>query len=125
MSQVDLPSSSSDQSGQLEALFAEELGLVIEVASSREEEVLDAYRTAGLNIESIGEVTTSGRIEIAVSGKSCISGALVWVKKITEGNETTKHRIQILCVMRIWLLSEMFNDMTHKGFIIKHEGQHE
>ena len=72
--QVDLPTSSLCGSTRLEALFAEELGLVLEVASEKEQEVIQAYRTAGLNIESIGEVTTSDRIEIGVAGTSCISG---------------------------------------------------
>lgn len=72
--QVDLLSTSADRNSQLETLFAEELGLILEVASEREQEVVEAYRTAGLSIESIGEVTTSGRIEINVGGESCISG---------------------------------------------------
>ena len=73
-SQVDLPSPSEGDSSHIEALFAEELGLVLEVAAEKEQEVVEAYRSAGLNIESIGEVTTSGRIEIGVAGTSCISG---------------------------------------------------
>lgn len=72
--QVDLPSTSADRNSQIETLFAEELGLILEVASERAQEVVEAYRTAGLSIESIGEVTTSGRIEINVGGESCISG---------------------------------------------------
>ena len=72
--QVDLPASSEGDSIHLHALFAEELGLVLEVAPEQEQEVVQAYRTAGLSIESIGKVTTSGRIEIGVAGTSCISG---------------------------------------------------
>lgn len=72
--QVDLPSPSGGDSSHIEALFAEELGLVLEVAAEQEQEVVEAYRSVGLNIESIGEVTTPGRVEIGVAGTSCISG---------------------------------------------------
>lgn len=73
--QVDLPSTSGRENGeQLPSLFAEELGLVLEVAPERAEEVAAAYRAAGLRIDSIGETTNSGRIEISVAGSSCISG---------------------------------------------------
>lgn len=70
--QVDLPSGTDSQ---LETLFAEELGLVLEVAADKEQEVINMYRTAGLIIENIGEVTTSGQIDIGVAGESCINGA--------------------------------------------------
>ena len=72
--QVDLAGSSdSDHFGHL---FAEELGLVLEVAPENEQQVLEAYRQAGLTATSIGDVTTDTQISISVHGTQQIAGGL-------------------------------------------------
>jgi hypothetical protein len=72
--QVDLPANSG---GPLAALFAEELGLLLEVAPEHEEEVASAYRSAGLTVSAIGSVAADSSISIAVGGNPHISGSQI------------------------------------------------
>ena len=70
--QVDLAcSSKSDEFGHL---FAEELGLVLEVAPENEQQVLEAYTQAGLTAHTIGSVTADPQISISVHGTQQVSG---------------------------------------------------
>lgn len=72
MVQVDLGSGrAADQFGQL---FAEELGLVLEVAPAHEQQVLQAYTDAGLPARVIGTVTADAEISISVNEAQQISG---------------------------------------------------
>ncbi len=72
--QVDL-AAGSGQDSSLAALFAEELGLILEVAPQREAEVIQAYESAGVSVRSIGEVTESSQIDVSVGGQPGVSGA--------------------------------------------------
>lgn len=70
--QVNLAcSSNSDEFGHL---FAEELGLVLEVAPENQQQVLEAYTQAGLTAHTIGSVTADAQISISVHGTQQISG---------------------------------------------------
>ena len=72
--QVNLSGASdSDEFGHL---FAEELGLVVEVSQEDEQQVLQAYTQAGLTAHAIGHVTTDAQISISVQDKQQISGRL-------------------------------------------------
>lgn len=72
MLQVDLGSGGAgDQFGQL---FAEELGLVLEVAAADEQQVLQAYTDAGLPARVIGTVTADAEISISANDARQISG---------------------------------------------------
>ena len=66
----------SDQFGQL---FAEELGLVLEVAPEHEEQVVQAYTDAGLAVQAIGTVTQDAQISISVNDELQISGTAMLV----------------------------------------------
>lgn len=70
--QVNLACSS--QSDEFGHLFAEELGLVLEVAPENEQQVLEAYTQAGLTAHTIGDVTTEAQISISVHGTRQVSG---------------------------------------------------
>lgn len=78
MVQVDLGSGrAADQFGQL---FAEELGLVLEVAPAHEQQVVQAYTDAGLPARVIGTVTADAEISISVNDAQQISGGVIsWV----------------------------------------------
>lgn len=67
--QADLPGSDP-----LATLFAEELGLLLEVDPQHEQAVLEAYSQAGLQPTSIGSVAADSSISIAVSSEPAISG---------------------------------------------------
>ena len=73
--QVDLPLPQQDTTDMMGTLFAEELGLVLEVAASQEAVVLDAYQSAGLSATRIGSVSSQPSIEVAVGGQFAIAGA--------------------------------------------------
>lgn len=55
-------------------LFAEELGLVLEVAQQEEAQVVQAYQSAGLSAQAIGSVTSSGNISIRLHGHQHLAG---------------------------------------------------
>ncbi len=57
------------------ALFAEELGLLLEVAPQQEEAVMKAYADAGVPVTAIGSVAADDAVSIAVGGQQQISGA--------------------------------------------------
>ena len=53
---VDLPLPKSDPHGAYASLFAEELGLVMEVRASESASIVEAYKKAGLHASVIGKV---------------------------------------------------------------------
>ena len=69
--QVNLPSEGNSDIG---TLFAEELGLVLEVSPDNEQQVVQAYQKAGLVAHSIGSVTSDASISIAVDDDPQIAG---------------------------------------------------
>ncbi|KAL5733183.1 hypothetical protein ACOSQ2_032875 [Xanthoceras sorbifolium] len=58
----------SEGKGLFQTLFAEELGLVLEVSKSNLEIVLEKFHGAGVSAEIIGQVTDSPSIELEVDG---------------------------------------------------------
>ena len=76
--QVDLANGvGADQFGQL---FAEELGLVLEVDPTNEQQVLQAYTDAGLPAHVTGTVTADAKISISVKNAQQISGGTTSVE---------------------------------------------
>lgn len=72
--QVDLPAPKLESSGVIGTLFAEELGLLLEVDSAQESAVLSSYRDAGLPVSRIGTVSSQPSCEITVDGNPAVSG---------------------------------------------------
>ena len=72
---MDLPAPAVDAHGALAALFAEELGLVIEVAEGDMDAVVGAYRAAGLPCHVIGSTLANQEVSISVGGAQEIVGA--------------------------------------------------
>lgn len=68
---MDLPAATDPAA----ALFAEELGLLLEVAPEHEAEVLQAYKDASVSAAAIGSVSADAGVSIAVGGQRQISGA--------------------------------------------------
>jgi hypothetical protein len=54
---ADIPLPKSDPHGAYASLFAEELGLVMEVRASEAASVVEAYKKAGLHASLIGKVS--------------------------------------------------------------------
>lgn len=79
---MDLPKPEQDGTGALGALFAEELGLVLEVAPEDEEAVQAAYAARGLSAVGVGSVAADRAVSISVGAEPSISGARlpgIWV----------------------------------------------
>lgn len=78
--QVDLPlsplASGAAVNPAFSTLFAEELGLVMEVAPEHEAEALTAYLKAGLPASIIGTVSADMGVEIQVAGRAAVSGVM-------------------------------------------------
>ena len=70
--QVDLPAAGDP----VAALFAEELGLLLEVAPVHEAQVLKAYADAGVPAAAIGAVAADAGVSIAIGGQQHIFGSL-------------------------------------------------
>mmetsp|Transcript_5480 Transcript_5480/g.13028 ORF Transcript_5480/g.13028 Transcript_5480/m.13028 type:complete len:1217 (-) Transcript_5480:58-3708(-) len=79
---VTVPSSSGSD---IEALFNEEAGLVIEVADSDVESIMKAYSDASVPIEEIGTVSAGDSIKIAVgSAAPCIDSKMTVLRDVWE-----------------------------------------
>ncbi|DBA68000.1 hypothetical protein WJX79_010614 [Trebouxia sp. C0005] len=90
--QVNLACSS--QSDEFGHLFAEELGLVLEVAPENEQQVLEAYTQAGLTAHTIGDVTTEAQISISVHGTRQVSGGMAELRDVWEEGAFHLERLQ-------------------------------
>ncbi|HVN43271.1 MAG TPA: phosphoribosylformylglycinamidine synthase, partial [Steroidobacteraceae bacterium] len=87
---VDLPTASSEAAG-VRALFAEELGAVLQVSDGSLTEVLAAFRDAGLEdrVHVIGRVVEDDRISVTRAGRPFFSATRTELRK--AWSETTLH----------------------------------
>ena len=67
--------SASSQYGPYGALYAEELGLVLEVAPEDVADVQSAYEAQGLSAAAIGSTSADKGISLSVGGEASIQGA--------------------------------------------------
>ena len=72
--QVDLPENAIAPHGAFAALFAEELGLVLEVHPDHEAEVRSTYEAQGLSAVAIGSTSADKGVSISVGGEPTIQG---------------------------------------------------
>lgn len=69
--QLDMPADGSDA---MAALFAEELGLLLEVDAANEAAITEAYRAAGVSVQAVGSTLSSNACSISVGGQQHITG---------------------------------------------------
>ncbi|KAH7287339.1 hypothetical protein KP509_32G050500 [Ceratopteris richardii] len=82
---LSVPSAvSMKSSAMLEILFAEELGLLLEVDENVQEEVIAELAAAGISCEVIGHVTSSPTIDISIDGRECLKSSMVDLRDIWE-----------------------------------------
>ena len=82
--QVDVPSDASNTHGAFGALFAEELGLVLEVAPENEAEVRSAYEAQGLSAVAVGSTSADKGVSISVGGQASIQGTvIIWQSSVS------------------------------------------
>ena len=92
---VDLPPvpSLSGRDGALAALFAEELGVVLEVSAQAAASVLQAFEAAGVPCAVIGSVDASPAVSISVGGKEEIVGD---IRELRDAWEATSFALESL-----------------------------
>jgi phosphoribosylformylglycinamidine synthase len=79
--------------GALAALFAEELGLLLEVSPAAEAAVVAAYSAAGVPVSRLGRVAAAGAVDVTVGGQPAISGH---VAQLRDAWETTAFKLERL-----------------------------
>lgn len=93
---------SSKSTGIFEVLFAEELGLVLEVSSGNFDVIAKKLNAAGVLFEVIGQVTSSPSIEVSVNGTLHLNENMSYLRDLWEETSFLLERCQRLesCVQR-------------------------
>lgn len=91
---VDLPAASKDVQAAFAALYAEELGLVMEVDASKADAVVKAFTSAGVPCNKIGRVTADKKCEVAVAGQLQVSGDTTFLRDVWEETAFQLERLQ-------------------------------
>eukprot|EP00232_Nephroselmis_pyriformis_P024180 CAMPEP_0182872920 /NCGR_PEP_ID=MMETSP0034_2-20130328/12013_1 /TAXON_ID=156128 /ORGANISM="Nephroselmis pyriformis, Strain CCMP717" /LENGTH=1409 /DNA_ID=CAMNT_0025005539 /DNA_START=44 /DNA_END=4273 /DNA_ORIENTATION=+ len=80
---ADLPATDA-AGGDMAVLFAEELGLVLQVDAADEAAVLAAYKAAGVPASSVGAYAKAKDISVSVGGKVAVSGTTPVLRDVWE-----------------------------------------
>eukprot|EP00887_Chlorella_sp_A99_P003357 scaffold26.g3357.t1 len=91
---VDLPPPARDPHGAHAALFAEELGLVLEVAPEHEAAVLAAYAAAGVPAAAIGATRADAAVSLSVGGREVVSSTCPALRDVWEATSFQLERLQ-------------------------------
>jgi phosphoribosylformylglycinamidine synthase len=94
---VDLPTPTSAASPQLAsfaALFAEELGLVLEVHPEKAALVSSLFNQAGVPCSIIGRVVPDQAVDIRVGGEAAVSGNTAALRDVWEQTSFALERLQ-------------------------------
>ncbi|KAL2621011.1 hypothetical protein R1flu_001216 [Riccia fluitans] len=95
---VDLPSPVDESSSlaPLATLFAEELGLLLEVKRSDKETILSELTAAGVSCSVIGHVTNDPRIVVSIDGEVQIEKPTAYLRDLWEETSFTLEKLQRL-----------------------------
>lgn len=91
---VDLPAPAHDPHGPMAALFAEELGLVLEVAAADEAAVLATYAAAGVPCAAIGATAAGQDVSLSVGGQQQVGGTTPALRDVWEATSFQLERLQ-------------------------------
>lgn len=78
----------------LPALFAEELGLLVEVKKGAESAIVEAYTSAGLSCAIIGETCADMAVKVSVNGMEQVSGTTPQLRNVWEATAFQLERLQ-------------------------------
>jgi phosphoribosylformylglycinamidine synthase len=70
---LTLESPTKDTMGKFATLFAEELGLVVEVSKNDADNIINSYASAGVPAIAIGSTTSNKHVSITVDGEQVVS----------------------------------------------------
>ncbi|CAG9463945.1 unnamed protein product [Pedinophyceae sp. YPF-701] len=94
---VDVPSPSNDadaKMGALAALFAEEVGLLLEVEESRASGVVSAFKGAGVGASVVGTTSADKQVKVSVDGNACIEQSMLDLRATWEETAFQLERLQ-------------------------------
>lgn len=91
---ADLAAPSKDPHGAYASLFAEELGLVMEVRAAEAAEIVELYKKAGLEAAVIGKTSSTMNVNITVAGQPQISGLCPELRDVWEETAFALERLQ-------------------------------
>lgn len=91
---VDVPPAAADPLPTLAALFAEELGLVLEVRPEHEAEVLTAYAAAGVPAVAIGSSRADKAVSVSVDGQQVLGSSTPALRDVWEATSFQLERLQ-------------------------------
>ncbi|GMH42502.1 hypothetical protein BSKO_10421 [Bryopsis sp. KO-2023] len=75
-------------------LFAEELGLVMEVKSEEADAIVAEYKNLGIECNVIGKVTAEKSCSLRVAGEECISGSTTVLRDVWEATSFELEKLQ-------------------------------
>ncbi|BBN14710.1 phosphoribosylformylglycinamidine synthase [Marchantia polymorpha subsp. ruderalis] len=95
---VDLPSPADDNSqlAPFSTLFAEELGLLLEVKRSDKDAILAELEAAGVTCSAIGKVTSDPKIVVSVDGEVHVDKPTSYLRDLWEETSFTLEKLQRL-----------------------------
>ncbi|PNW79730.1 hypothetical protein CHLRE_08g364800v5 [Chlamydomonas reinhardtii] len=92
---LPLPAHAADQPhGAMGSLFAEELGLVLEVEAGKAQTVLDTYKQHGVPAALIGKVSSGKGVEVKVAGAPAVTGDVAALRDVWEETSFVLERLQ-------------------------------
>ncbi|KAG6541607.1 hypothetical protein Mapa_017000 [Marchantia paleacea] len=101
---VDLSSAADDNSqlAPFATLFAEELGLLLEVKRSDKDAILSELKAAGVTCSAIGKVTSDPKIVVSVDGEVHVDKPTAHLRDLWEETSFTLEKLQRLesCVQQ-------------------------
>ena len=89
---IDLPAGA--EGDPIAVLFAEELGLVFEVAAETEGRARDVFLEAGVSCVAIGTTLVTGDVRVRVNGESVLEGSVGELRDLWEETSYRLDRLQ-------------------------------
>jgi phosphoribosylformylglycinamidine synthase len=96
---VDLltPAAAAPELASFAALYAEELGLVLEVSPDNAALASSLFNQAGVPCSIIGKVLPEQTVELRVGGEAVLSGNTAALRDVWEETSFALERLQVRC----------------------------
>ena len=91
---LDVTVEDAHNAGAVRVLFAEELGLVIQAADGREDDVVDAFRDANLTCERLGETTVDKQVRIVCGTDVVVEDSMTNLRDVWEATSFELEKLQ-------------------------------
>eukprot|EP00889_Picochlorum_renovo_P005157 jgi/Picre1/32187/NNA_007533.t1 len=91
---LTLESPTKDTMGKFATLFAEELGLVVEVSKNNADNIISSYASAGVPAIAIGSTTSDKHVSITVDGEQVVNEDLATSRAVWESTAFKLEKLQ-------------------------------